>query len=374
VPLPHLLQIVPALSGGVGRATLDAAQAVIAAGGSAIVASPGGVLLPDLLRLRAAHLELPPIGSPLWARVSLPARLAASLRDFDVNLVQARSPATAWIAGALARRLRAKWITTLHDPFKATGLVGRMMERRQLNADAVIAVSAYVARDALRRNMQLAVRQHTISPGISLDRFDPAVVKVDRMIRLASELRVPDGGHVILFPAPSVEERGQKVLIEAIKRLGRSDVFCLLLGSSGTPTAFERELERTIEAAELNGLVQVGPYIEDMPAAYMLADVVVTLGGARQGYSRAIVEAQAMGRPAVVEEGGGAGEAIEAGVTGWLAPAGNPEALAQALERALSLSMEQRARLARAAQENIKAGFGLTEANARLLQIYQGLA
>jgi glycosyltransferase involved in cell wall biosynthesis len=243
VSIPILLQIVPALSGGVGRATLDAAQAVIGAGGSAIVASPGGTLLPDLLRLRASHLELPHFDSPVWARLSLPARLAASVRDLNVNVVQARSPATAWIAGALARRLHVKWIATLHDPFIATSMVGRMIERRQLNADAVIAVSAYVARDALKRNMQLAVRQHTIAPGVNLDRFDPAVVKVDRMIRLASELRVPDGSHVVLFPAHAVEDRGQKLLIEAIKRLDRADVFCLLLGSSGAPTPFEKELE-----------------------------------------------------------------------------------------------------------------------------------
>ena len=57
---PTLLQIVPTLAGGgLARATLDAAQAVIAAGGPAIVASPGGAMVPDLLRLRATHLELP---------------------------------------------------------------------------------------------------------------------------------------------------------------------------------------------------------------------------------------------------------------------------------------------------------------------------
>ena len=42
VPAPTLLQIVPTLAGGgLARATLDTAQAVIAAGGAAIVASPG---------------------------------------------------------------------------------------------------------------------------------------------------------------------------------------------------------------------------------------------------------------------------------------------------------------------------------------------
>ena len=43
--------------------------------------------------------------------------------------------------------------------------------------------------------------------------------------------------------------------------------------------------------------MQIGPYVDDMPAAYMLADVVVALGGPREGFSRAMIEAQAMGRP-----------------------------------------------------------------------------
>src|SRR4051794_39479264 len=51
VSVPTILQIVPTLDGGgIARAALDAAQAVISAGGTAIVASPGGSLVPELLR------------------------------------------------------------------------------------------------------------------------------------------------------------------------------------------------------------------------------------------------------------------------------------------------------------------------------------
>ena len=74
--------------------------------------------------------------------------------------------------------------------------------------------------------------------------------------------------------------------------------------------------------------MQIGPYVDDMPAAYMLADVVVAPGGPREGFSRAMIEAQAMGRPVVAEDGGGAAEAVRDGVTGWLAPAGDAAAMA----------------------------------------------
>ncbi len=39
-----------------------------------------------------------------------------------------------------------------------------------------------------------------------------------------------------------------------------------------------------------------------------------------------------MGRPVVAEDGGGAAETVLPGVTGWLAPAGDPAALAEALQ------------------------------------------
>ena len=375
VPAPTLLQIVPTLAGGgLARATLDAAQAVIAAGGSAIVASPGGAMVPDLLRLRATHLELPDSRHPLWARLTLPRKLAASLRDARVSLIQARSPATAWVARALARRLEIKWIATLHAPFIAKGLAGRFVERRQVRADAVIAVSEYVARDALQHFPALEGRLETIPPGINFDRFDPAIVRADRVIRLAGELRVPDGSHLILCPARFDEDRGQKILIEAVKRLGRDDVFCLLLGSTGPPTPFEKELERAIEAAELHGRDA------DRPLCRRHA------GGLHAGRRRGGDRRRPPGfQP---RAGRGAGDGPAGGRRGWrrrrrdgarrrdgLAGAeGDPAALAEALQSALSLSIERRAELARAAQEQVRSRYGLAQANRQLIQLYERMS
>jgi glycosyltransferase involved in cell wall biosynthesis len=373
MPPLKLLQIVPGLSGSLARATLDTARAVIQTGGSVFVASPGGTMLPDLLRLRARHLGLPATRHPLRARFGLAAHLATHVHGLDLNLLQSRSPTTAWIAGAVARRLKLKWIATLHQPFIATGMLKRYVERRQSRADAVVAVSEHVARDFRQRFPARADRLEVIPSGIDLDRFDPAIVRAERVIKLAAELRIPDGAYVVLYPGRFVEDRGQKTLIDAVKKLGREDLFCLLLGSTGASTAFEKELERAIEQAGLNGKVQIGPYVEDMPAAYMLGDVVVATGGARQGFSRTMIEAQAMGRPVVCEQGGGAAEALREGITGWLAPERDPAGLAQAIATALSLSVDRRAELARAAQDHVRGRYGLAQSNRRLLQLYERL-
>jgi glycosyltransferase involved in cell wall biosynthesis len=87
-----------------------------------------------------------------------------------------------------------------------------------------------------------------------------------------------------------------------------------------------------------------------------------------------MVEAQAMGRPVVAEDGGGAAEAVRPDVTGWLAPAGNPAALAQAIAQALSLSVERRAELARAGQEHVRGRFAQAHSNQQMLRLYERLS
>ena len=153
------------------------------------------MLVPELLRLRGKHLELPSNRHPLWAALlTCRASLAASLRDAKVTLVQARTPATAWVAHAVARRLEVKCIATLHLPFvgkSAAEPLRRAPPGARRRADRGVGLCR--ARRAAQHALPLPSRLETIQPGINLDRFDPASVRADRVIRLAAELRVPDG-------------------------------------------------------------------------------------------------------------------------------------------------------------------------------------
>ena len=81
-----------------------------------------------------------------------------------------------------------------------------------------------------------------------------------------------------------------------------------------------------------------------------------------------------MGRPVVAEDGGGAAEAVLPGVTGWLAPASDAAALADALQNALSLTVERRGEVARAAQEQVRSRYGLAQANRQLIDLYERMS
>jgi glycosyltransferase involved in cell wall biosynthesis len=81
-----------------------------------------------------------------------------------------------------------------------------------------------------------------------------------------------------------------------------------------------------------------------------------------------------MGRPVVAEDGGGAAEAVRAGVTGWLAPADDPAALAEAIASALSLTAARRAEVARTTQEQVRSRYDLAQSNRQLLRLYERLS
>src|SRR5205085_12020240 len=104
---------------------------------------------------------------------------------------------------------------------------------------------------------------------------------------------------------------------------------------------FRRELEAAIRENGLAGLFRIVEECRDMPAAYMLADVVVSASRDPEGFGRIIVEAQAMGRPVIATDHGGARETIVPGVTGWLVPPCDLASLAAAISEVLSLGAEK---------------------------------
>jgi glycosyltransferase involved in cell wall biosynthesis len=368
---PTVLQLVPALDGGgIARAAIDTAAALIASGGKALIAGGGGqAMAGELRRLKIAHLDVALEAEGLVAAYVGLRRLREAMAGHDIDIIHSRSPATAWMARRLAGAQRRRFIATAHAPSGVGGWSHRWLDAAQAEAERVIAVSDHVALDLRQRHRVSDSRLTTIRPGIHLDRFDPATVRPDRLIRLAAQWRLPDDRKIVLFPSRLSSDRGQSGLVEALGELRREDVYCLFVGAETPATTYERRLQALIEARGLGGRAGIASYCEDMPAAYMLADVVVA-GGDGEGFSRIIVEAQAMGRPAVCDSAGGAIEALIANVTGWSAPPGVPAALARSLQRALSLDDVDRAALAARARAHVRETFSVERMGRETLALY----
>ena len=384
--LPVVLQVLPSLDiggGGVERSAIDVAEALVLAGKPAIVASQGGRQVVELERRRAKHVELPLASkNPLVIRRNI-ARLRELIELEKVELVHARSRAPAWSARAAAREAGVPFVTTFHGTYNfGGGILGDLKKRYNaimVSSDAVIANSQFIADHIARHYSVSDDKVHVIPRGIDTARFDAEGFNPNRMVELASKWRVPDGNAVVMLPGRLTRWKGQLLFVEALARLkarhGADDfrVTGLLVGSDQGREAYREELEEHIAEKGLGGDVQIVGHCEDMPAAYMLSDVVVSASTDPEAFGRIVAEAQAMGRPAVVADHGGAAEQVIHGETGWRFTPGNPQALADALETALGLNVEKRTALAEQAADHVRSNYSKAGMCAATLRIYAQL-
>jgi glycosyltransferase involved in cell wall biosynthesis len=370
---PAVLQVIPRLvSGGAERGTVELAGALTAAGWKAYVASAGGPLEPIITGNGATHLTLPLASKNPWVMRRNVGALARVIRDLDIDIVHARSRAPAWSAWAAARATGRHFVTTFHNAY---GLGSRLKHRYNsvmAKGDRVIAISDFVADHVVSVYGVDGDRLRTIPRGVDLAIFDPRHVTGARMASLSRQWRVPDGVPVVMLPGRLTRWKGGLDFVAAIAALGRRDLFCLMVGAEQRP-GFRRELEAAVERHHLSALFRIVEDCHDMPAAYMLADVVVSASTDPEGFGRIIVEAQAMGRPVVATDHGGARETIVPGVTGWLVPPNDPVALGAAIAAALSLAPADRSLLARRAMAHVAEHFTREQMCAKTIAVYEEL-
>jgi glycosyltransferase involved in cell wall biosynthesis len=389
--LPRVLQVLPALDvggGGVERGTLDIAEALAEAGAQPVVASAGGRHVPMLERRGAIHVTLPLASkNPLVTRRNI-GRLGRLIAEYDIGLVHARSRAPAWSALPAARRAGIPFVTTFHGTYNfGSGPLGMLKHRYNsvmVRGDRVIANSWFTA-DHIRANYDIDEARLRIVPrGIDVDVFDPAMVSAPRIIDLARRWQLPDGKSIVMLPGRLTRWKGHSLLIDALAELKAAraaldpgapfEVLALLVGSDQGRTGYRSELESAIAARGLAGQVQILGHCDDMSAAYMMADVVVSASTDPEAFGRVVAEAQSMGRPVVVADHGGAAEQVVSGETGWLFAPGNAGSLARALDQALSIAPAQRAAISAAAQAHVRRHYTRRGMCAATLAIYAELS
>ena len=367
---PAVLQVLPRLvAGGVERGTVEVAAALVAAGWKAVVASAGGPMVRELERAGAVHVELPLASKNPLVMYGNVSRLAQLIRRERIDIVHARSRAPAWSAFGAARRLRCHFVTTFHNAYGAETKLKRRYNAVMAEGERVIAISRFVAEHAAATYGVGPERLRIIERGVDFTRFDPERVSAERVIQLAREWRLPDGVPVVMLPGRMTRWKGQLVLVDAVARLGREDLRCLLVG--GGERHYRREVEAEIKRRGLGGVFHLVDDCRDMPAAYKLADIVVSASTRPEGFGRVIAEALAMGRPVVATDHGGAREILGHGETGWLVLPGDAAALAEAIATGLALPGEQRMALADRAIAQMRANFTTKAMTDRTLAVYE---
>jgi glycosyltransferase involved in cell wall biosynthesis len=369
----NILQVIPELdAGGAERTTLEVAQAVVAAGGRALVASRGGRLEDELKALGGELIRLDmktknPVS--IWRNAH---RLADIAKAEGIEIIHARSRAPAWSAKWAARRAGVHYVTTYHGTYNARSSLKRRYNAVMAEGDRVIANSQFIG-DHVRIEHGIGEDRLRIIPrGVDLSVLDPARLEQDRVANLRQQWGVGDKERLILLPGRLTRWKGQIFLIEALAGLSlKQDSVLVCLGDAQGRNEYVDEL--TAEARAQGVRLVLPGHATDMRTAYGAADVVVCPSLEPEAFGRTAAEAQAMGKPVIASNHGGAREVVEPGVTGWLAEPGDSRLWGLALIEALSMKPEAAALMAAASRERITAQFSTAALQTATLRVYREL-
>lgn len=273
----------------------------------------------DPLKPRRADLRLQRLPQTVrhWLRSWRAVRRLAAARRFDV--VYTTTAPT--LAGTfLARRWRARHVYHVHELFWFPTPLVRTFERVLRRADVVVCCSGAV----LDQFHDHRIRSRAIIAHTGIDHSG---------LPAAGPVLAADHAEIVCV-ARINEWKGQEVLVEAVARLRQAghDVRLTLVGDVyGGEERFRDRLAERIDALGLTGWVTLAGERRDAIDIVARSDVFVLPSRRPEPFGMALVEAMAVGRPAIGTDAGGPREVVRSGVDGVLVPPGDAAALAGAI-------------------------------------------
>ncbi len=197
--------------------------------------------------------------------------------------------------------------------------------------DGVITVSRAVQQDVCENLGLPESKVPILYNGVDTEQFQPDLAG---RIRLRNELKIPDDRPMVLVPARLHAQKLPIQVLLAFKAAHQNLSSNPLLVYAG-PGKMEEELRQAIINEKMQEHVVVLGRRDDMVDVYNGADLVL-LSSLKEGFSNAIVEALACGKPVVAADVGGNKEAISTPEIGWIHDCGDMEALTNQLIEALT--------------------------------------
>ena len=290
---------------------------MIAAGGTALVATRGGRMTARLEADGARLAQMPVQSKNPLVMLGNAARLVDLIRSEKVSLVHARCRAPAFAALWAARTTRTPFVATYHGVYKAQSSLKRWYNAVMTRGDLVIANSDYTRDHVLaehavdpgqggrhparRRPRPLQPGLGDARPGRGPARRPGGSPRGDRRTKflLAGRLTRIKGHLTIIEAAARMKAAGPRRLPDPLRRR-RPGPHRLRRGAGqGDRRGGPRATRSAI----------VG-HCDDMPAAYLLADVAILPTTVPESFGRTAVEPQAMGRPVIASNHGGTTETV----------------------------------------------------------------
>jgi len=331
-----------------------------------------GPLLPELTR---AGIQVKCFGLRGLTVRRNPILVARRLADFLISLKKERPDIVhgflfhAYILGSFAARLAGVPMVIASRRslglFKERKLHYRLLERlANRMTDLIIANSVAVREDVSRQEKVPSSKVRVIYNGI-----DPSLFEIPADLGLRASLGFRKGVKVIGVIANLIHYKGHRFLLQACPEVKAKcpDVRFLLIGDG----LLRGELETMAEELGVREEVIFLGSRNDIPALLSIIDVFV-LPSLEEGFSNAILEAMAAGKPVVATRVGGVPEAVIHGKTGLLVPPKDPQALADAIIGILS-DPQQAEEMGKAGRERVKKEFSLDRMIREMERLYEEL-
>ena len=379
------LIVTPSLHAGAADAgAVQLVRILASAGHRSIVASSGGRMVNDVTATGATFVPMNVDRTNPIAIIRNALTLAHIAREQRCDVIHAHARAPAWSAYYAARRTGVPFLTSWYKGFRQQNVFKRLYNGVMVRGDRVVAISDQIAELVVER-YKTPWEQITVIPAsIDAERFDPARVSRDRIDAVRSAWGVQADTKVILVVGRMLRRKGHHVVVDAVRRLkemGLKDFMCVFVGEDQGRSRYSGELWDLVLAAELTEVIRMAGATDDLPAALAASTIVVNAAIQPEGLQRAILEAQAMGKPVVVSDLGAGADVVlappavpEDRMTGLRFPSGDAPALAASLVRLFSMPEAMRSTIGARGRAWVAAHFNAEAAAEPTLRLYAEVA
>ncbi len=373
-----ILQVTPQLEmGGVEVETVELACAYRAHGWQSIVVTQGGCYVERLEKSGVEVILMSVNTKNPFKIVWNTFKIAALIRQKNVDIIHARSRAPAWSCLWAAKMTHKPFVTTFHGTYNLKGLFKRFYNSAMVRADRVIAISSFIqshVKEFYRPFLKPGALR-LILRGVDTQVFNPEIVTPQDLAQARQWGPYQEGLPLLVLPGRLTFWKGQGVAIQAWGRLKRQGVSfqAWLVGSAQGRDGYVSQLKALIAEEGLEGIVHFVESAPSMPALYALADIVLHASIEPEAFGRTLIEAQAMERVIIAAALGAPTEIILSGRTGFLTPAGDVDALVETLIHALEMPEEARKVMGKEARQKVLELYDKKDMVHKNLSLYQEL-
>ena len=340
-----VLQVIPKLGfGGAETGCYDLAHYLFEQDCKSYIVTSGGELLKYVDKKKVKVIKLP-VHSKNPVLILLNSIILTFIILFlNINIVHVRSRAPAWSCLIATKITFRKLVTTFHGTYNFSSNIKKFYNSVMVNSDLLIAGSNFIfshINDNYLKYLNSKKKFLVIFRGINTEYFDPDNLKKNSVSKLRTLWQIEENSKVILLPGRLTSWKGQELFIEAIskfKKLNSELNFtAVILGNDQGRTVYKKKLERLVEQYNLTNDFRFIEKCEYMPAAYMLADIVISSSIEPEAFGRVSVEAQSMKKPIIASNIGGSNETIIDNKTGILFESGNTDSLSKKINEVINL-------------------------------------